>query len=116
MLIQYEQTGFQEETKPGKHGQSCPYCGENHMVLPPDSNGVVMHCTKMKKPVAKIMAKTESQPQGRDIIRRQAEKLVGETMKRVRHHASIKATSGHCGICGSKQHKTDACPREGMPI
>ena len=115
MLIQYEETGFREETEPGKRGQRCPYCDDTHMVLPPDSNGVVMHCSKVKRPVAKIMPNQEvPQPQGRELIRSQAEKLISDAVKRVRHHSSIKA--GHCGVCGSKHHKTSDCPKEGMPI
>jgi hypothetical protein len=110
MKIVYDETGFQEETEPGKKGQHCPHCGNSHVVLHPNADGVVMHCGKTNKPVARIM-KTEA-------VDNQAQNLVKSILERARkkvaRHFSIP--KGHCGICGSKHHTDASCPKEGMPI
>jgi hypothetical protein len=69
MVIKYEKTGFKEETKAGARGQNCPFCGGIHMVLHPNASGVVMHCSKTGKVVAKVM-KDEVREQGRDDLAR----------------------------------------------
>jgi hypothetical protein len=61
MLIKYELTGFREETKAGKHGQPCPFCGQSHMVLYPNKAGVVIKCNKTNKTVAKLVKESVGQ-------------------------------------------------------
>lgn len=61
MLIKYELTGFKEETKAGRRGQSCPFCDDAHMVLYPNKDGVVIKCHKTGKTVAKLVKESTGQ-------------------------------------------------------